>query len=98
MASREEMAVYALNNKGISCYYYEALTGLLMERAGYQVITLAGIGHTYADHYWSLVWTIRNNQAGWYHVDSLYGWYIKTDREMVANGAKWNHANYPATP
>lgn len=98
LASREEMAVYALNNKYISCYYYEALTGLLLERAGYEVITVKGVGFVYAEHYWSLVKTTRNNVTGWYHVDSLKAKYIRTDAEMVADGFKWTHEDYPATP
>lgn len=96
--SREEMAVYALNNRYISCYYYEALTGLLLEKAGYEVITIAGKGFVYAEHYWSLVKTTRNGVEGWYHVDSLKSKYIRKDSEMVADGFKWTHENYPATP
>lgn len=98
MATREEMAVYAINNKRISCYYYEALCGLLLERAGYEVITVHGKGFVYADHYWSLVKTTRNGVEGYYHVDSLKGQYVKTDAEMVAAGFKWTHSDYPATP
>ena len=98
LASREEMAVYALNNRYISCYYYEALTGLLLERAGYEVMTLAGVGFVYAEHYWDLVKTTRDGVEGWYHVDSLKATYVKKDSEMVAKGFKWNHSNYPATP
>ena len=98
LSSREEMAVYALNNRYISCYYYEALTGLLLERAGYEVITVKGVGFVYAEHYWSLVKTTRNNVEGWYHVDSLKAKYIRTDAEMVADGFKWTHSDYPATP
>lgn len=98
MATREEMAVYALNNRYISCYYYEALAGLLLERAGYEVITVAGKGFVYAEHYWSLVKTSRNGIEGYYHVDSLKSKYVKTDAEMVSAGFKWPHENYPATP
>ena len=98
MATREEMAVYALNNRRCSCYYYEALCGLLLERAGYEVITIHGKGFVYPDHYWSLVKTTRNGIEGWYHVDSLKKMNIKTDAEMVANGFKWTHSDYPATP
>lgn len=98
LATREEMAVYAINNRRCSCYYYEALCGLLLERAGYEVITIHGQGFVYADHYWSLVKTTRNGIEGWYHVDSLKGMYVKTDAEMVSKGFKWTHENYPATP
>lgn len=98
MSTREEMAAYAINNRRISCYYYEALTGLLLQRAGYQVTTVNGKGFVYAEHYWSLVYTTRNGVEGWYHVDSLKGKYIRTDAEMVADGFVWNHANFPATP
>ena len=98
MSTREEMAVYAINNRHCSCYYYEALTGLLLQRAGYQVKTINGKGFVYAEHYWSLVYTTRNNVEGWYHVDSLKGKYIRTDAEMVADGFVWNHADFPATP
>lgn len=97
-ATREEMAVYALNNKRCSCYYYEALCGLLLERAGYEIITVKGVGFVYAEHYWSLCKTTRNGITGWYHVDSLKGMNVKTDAEMVAKGFKWTHADYPATP
>lgn len=98
LATKEEMAVFALNNRRVSCYYYEALTHLMLERAGYEVITIQGKGFVYAEHYWCLVYTTRNGVEGWYHVDPLKGQFIKTDKEMVAQGFKWNHANYPATP
>lgn len=98
MSSREEMAVYAINNRRCSCYYYEALCGLLLERAGYEVLSIHGQGFVYADHYWNLVKTTRNGIEGWYHVDSLKGMYVKTDSEMVSSGFKWTHADYPATP
>lgn len=98
LATREEMAVYAINNKRCSCYYYEALTGLLLERAGYEVTTINGKGFVYSEHYWSLVYTTRNGITGWYHVDALKAQYVKTDAEMVAKGFVWNHANFPATP
>lgn len=98
LSTREEMAVYAINNKMVSCYYYEALTGLLLERAGYQVVTVNGKGFVYDEHYWSLVYTTRNGVEGWYHVDALKGKYIRTDAEMVADGFVWNHADFPATP
>lgn len=98
METREEMAVYAINNKRCSCYYYEALCGLLLERAGYELITIHGEGFVYADHYWSLISTERNGVKGWYHVDSLKKVYVKTDAEMVAKGFKWKHDDYPTTP
>lgn len=98
MATREEMAVYALNNRKCSCYYYEALCGLLLERAGYQVITVKGKGQVYEEHYWSLVYTERNGITGWYHVDALKNLYIVTDAELVAHKFVWNHNDYPATP
>ena len=98
LETREAMAVYALKNKRCSCYYYEALTGLLLERAGYQIKTIQGKGFVYSEHYWNLVYTTRNGVEGWYHVDALKGQYVKTDAEMVASGFKWEHANYPATP
>ncbi len=98
MDTKEEMAVYALNNRRCSCYYYEALTHLMLERAGYEVITIQGKGFVYAEHYWCLVYTTRNGIEGWYHVDPLKGQFIKTDSEMVAKGFRWNHENYPATP
>lgn len=98
MSTREEMAVYALANRRCSCYYYEALCGLLLERAGYEVITIQGKGRVYAEHYWSLVKTTRNGVEGWYHVDALNEKYVVTDAELVSSGAVWNHANYPATP
>lgn len=98
LSTREEMAVYALKNKKCSCYYYEALTGLLLERAGYQVTTIQGKGFVYAEHYWNLVYTTRNGVTGWYHVDSLKGQYVKTDAEMMAAKFEWNHSGYPATP
>ena len=98
LETKEEMAVYALNNRRCSCYYYEALTHLLLERAGYEVITIQGKGFVYAEHYWCLVYTTRNGVEGWYHVDPLKGQYVKTDKEMVAKGFQWNHADYPATP
>lgn len=98
LSTREEMAVYALNNRKCSCYYYEALYGLLLERAGYQVTTIKGKGQVYAEHYWSLVYTERNGVPGWYHADALKNLYIKTDAEMLANNFVWNHQNYPATP
>lgn len=98
MATREEMAVYAINNKRCSCYYYEALYGLLLERLGYELITIHGEGFVYADHYWSLIKTERNGIQGWYHVDALKKVYVKTDAEMVAKGFKWRHEDYPATP
>ncbi len=98
LATKEEMAVYALKNKRCSCYYYEALTSLLLERAGYQTQTIQGKGFVYAEHYWNLVYTTRKGVEGWYHVDSLKGQYIRTDAEMVSKGFKWEHKNYPATP
>ena len=98
METKEEMAVYALNNRRCSCYYYEALTHLMLEKAGYEVITIQGKGFVYAEHYWCLVYTTRNGVEGWYHVDPLKGQFIKTDSEMVAKGFKWNHNDYPATP
>lgn len=98
MGTREEMAVYALNHKTASCYYYAALTGLLLERAGYETITVEGKGFVYAEHNWNLVKTSRNGIEGWYHVDSLKGQFIKTDAEMVANKFVWPHEKYPATP
>lgn len=98
LETREEMAVYAINNKRCSCYYYEALCGLLLERAGYELLTIHGEGFVYADHYWSLIKTQRNGVEGWYHVDSLKRVYVKTDAEMVAKGFKWKHEDYPATP
>lgn len=98
MSSREEMAVYAINNRRCSCYYYEALCGLLLERAGYEVTAIHGQGFVYAEHYWDLVKTTRNGVEGWYHVDSLKGMYVKTDSEMVAKGFKWTYTDYPATP
>lgn len=98
METREEMAVYAINNKRCSCYYYEALCGLLLERAGYELLTIHGEGFVYADHYWSLIKTERNGIEGWYHVDALKRVYVKTDAEMVAKGFKWKHEDYPATP
>lgn len=98
LETKEAMAVYALNNRRCSCYYYEALTNLMLTRAGYEVITIQGKGFVYAEHYWCLVYTTRNGVEGWYHVDPLKGQFIKTDSEMVAKGFKWNHANYPATP
>lgn len=98
LETKEEMAVYALNNRRCSCYYYEALTHLMLERAGYEVITIQGKGFVYAEHYWCLVYTTRNGVEGWYHVDPLKGQFIKTDKEMVAKGFQWNHTDYPATP
>lgn len=98
METREEMAVYAINNKRCSCYYYEALCGLLLERAGYELVTIHGEGFVYADHYWSLIKTERNGVEGWYHVDALKRVYVKTDAEMVEKGFKWKHEDYPATP
>lgn len=98
LSTREEMAVYALNNRRCSCYYYEALCGLLLERAGYEVITMNGDGRVYAEHYWSLVKTTKNGVEGWYHVDALHELYLLTDREMMATGQKWDHSKFPATP
>ncbi len=91
--SKEENAMYLIENGTGSCYHFAALTYLLFKRAGYETYYVTGLGwqhHTYH------CWIMAKFDGGWYHVDSLYVRSAKfTSARAREIGYEWDESNYP---
>lgn len=91
--SIEQMAYYMLTHKSASCYYFAAFTYLLMQKAGYEVSFVRGLGWQNGTEH---CWIMFKETDGWYFMDSLYVRSAKlTAKQCKEIGYKWNPDIHP---
>ena len=90
------------------CFYSAAR--LLLERAGYQTMTVQNVPDAFSEHYWNLVSCDGGNS--WYHFDAMHWSWLEdgmicmaTDEQLWNYSARhdyethdWDTELYPATP
>ena len=95
----DEMVLYALNYRRGACYHFAYLTEYLLKTAGYEAITIYGLGldtdgdgiRDASEHYWNMI----KLDGVWYHYDTLQGRYLLSDSEMLELGYSWNQEEFP---
>lgn len=62
-------ANYAFNNRFIVCYYFAAITDILLKQAGWEARIVHGTGTGTGEHYWNEVFA----NGTWYCIDTCNG-------------------------
>ncbi len=84
-------ANYALNNRFIVCYYFAAVTDLLLKQAGWQSRIVHGTGTGTGEHYWNEVYA--NNT--WYCIDTCNGFYMTSFSFLQGKNYTFSNYVYP---
>lgn len=63
-------ANYAFNNRFVVCYYFSAITDILLKQAGWDSRIVHGTGRGTGEHYWNEV----NANGTWYCIDTCNGY------------------------
>ncbi|MDE5557948.1 MAG: hypothetical protein K2J32_09735 [Ruminococcus sp.] len=65
-------ANYAFNNRFIVCYYFAAITDVLLKQAGWESRIVHGTGRGTGEHYWNEIYA----NGTWYCIDTCNGYYM----------------------
>ncbi|MDE6035031.1 MAG: hypothetical protein K2G36_03885 [Ruminococcus sp.] len=84
-------ADYALNNRFIVCYYFAAVTDLLLKQAGWQSRVVHGTGTGTGEHYWNEV--LVNDT--WYCIDTCNGFNMVSFSFLQGKNYTFSNYVYP---
>lgn len=84
-------ANYAMDNRFIVCYYFAAITDLLMHQAGYETRIVYGTGRGTSDHYWNQV----KINGVWVNYDTCNGYSNVNDDYLKEQNYTWKSFVYP---
>ena len=65
--SVKTLAVEAINKRCGACWHYASLMTMLLKAAGYDARVIKGGGHSYAEHWWTIV----KKDGQWMHIDAM---------------------------
>ncbi|MDE6835169.1 MAG: hypothetical protein K2J39_13130 [Ruminococcus sp.] len=84
-------ANYAFNNRFIVCYYFAAITDILLKQAGWQSRIVHGTGTGTGEHYWNEVYA--NNT--WYCIDTCNGYNMVSFSYLQGKNYTFSKYFYP---
>lgn len=84
-------ANYAFNNRFVVCYYFAAITDVLLKQAGWESRIVHGTGTGTGDHYWNEV----NVNGTWYCIDTCNGFYMVSFSTLQASNYTFYNYVYP---
>lgn len=84
-------ANYAFNNRFIVCYYFAAVTDILLKQAGWESRIVHGTGTGTGEHYWNEV----KVNGTWYCIDTCNGFYMVSFSTLQAKNYTFSNYIYP---
>lgn len=84
-------ANYAFNNRFVVCYYFAAITDVLLKQAGWESRIVHGTGTGTGEHYWNEV----KVNGTWSCIDTCNGFYMVSFSTLQASNYTFYNYVYP---
>ncbi|MCM1507814.1 MAG: hypothetical protein NC177_11875 [Ruminococcus flavefaciens] len=84
-------ANYAFNNRFVVCYYFAAITDVLLKQAGWESRIVHGTGTGTGDHYWNEI----NVNGTWYCIDTCNGYNMVSFSYLQSKNYTFYNYVYP---